>query len=156
MTLYKDQLVRWDENVHEITNPQHLSGDIQPIILVIQDECSFNANDGRHFIWVHPKHRPFRTKGRGQGLHVSDFITPIGRLGDGEACVVLKCGGDTWWTGDKLLDQVINKAIPAFKAQFPGCKALFAFDNSRNYLKFANDALRVSEMNLEPRGKNTK
>ena len=55
-----------------------------------------------------------------------------------------------------MLDQVINKVIPAFEAQFHGCKALFAFDNSRNHLKYANDALRVSEMNLEPGGKNAK
>ena len=68
----------------------------------------------------------------------------------------MKCGGDVWWTGDKLLDQVVNKAIPAFEAQFPGCKALFAFDNARNHLKFAEDALRVSEMNLEPGGKTAK
>jgi len=47
---------------------------------------------------------------------------------------------------------VINKAIPVFEAQFPGCKALFAFDNSRNHLKCANNALRVSELNLEPGG----
>ena len=156
MASYSQQFIRWDENLQEIDNPGHLSGDIQPVILVTQDECTFNSNDGRHFIWVHPEHKPLRKKGRGQGLHVSDFLTPIGRLGDGDACVLLKCGGDTWWTGEKLLDQVINKAIPAFEAQFPGCKALFAFDNSRNHLKYADDALRVSEMNLEPGGKNAK
>ena len=101
---------------------------------------------------VHSEHKPLRKQGRGQGLHISDFLTPIARLGDGEACVTPKCGGDTWWTGDRLLDQMINKAIPAFEAQFPGCKALFAFDNSRNHLNFADNALRVSEMNLEPGG----
>jgi len=54
------------------------------------------------------------------------------------------------------VEQVVLKAIPPFKAQFPGCKALFAFDNARNHLKYASDVLRVSEMNLEPGGKNTK
>ena len=87
-------------------------------------------------------------------MHVSDFLTPIGRFRNGDACVIMKCGGNTWWTGDRLLEQVINKAIPAFEAPFPGCKGLFAFDNSRNHCKFANDALRGSEMNLEPGGKN--
>jgi len=86
-------------------------------------------NHGKHFIWVHSECKPLRKKGRGQGLHISDFLTPIGCLRDGEACVTLKCGGDAWWTGDRLLDQVINNAIPAFEAQFPRCKALFAFDN---------------------------
>ena len=51
---------------------------------------------------------------------------------------------------------MVEKAIPPFEAQFPGCKALFAFDNARNHLKLAEDALRVSEMNLEPGGKNNK
>jgi len=51
---------------------------------------------------------------------------------------------------------VIKKAIPAFEAQFPGCKALFAFDNARNRLKFPDDTLSLSEINLEPGGKNAK
>ncbi|KAG0639110.1 hypothetical protein HOY80DRAFT_1046121 [Tuber brumale] len=144
------------EREDEIPKPLHLSSIIQLLILVTQDECTFNSNDGRHYIWVHPEHQPLRKKGHGQGLHVSDFLTPIGRLGDGDACVIMKCGGDTWWNGDRLLEQVIDKAIPAFERQFPGCKALFAFDNARNHLKFADDALRVSEMNLEPGGKYAK
>ena len=61
-----------------------------------------------------------------------------------------------WWDRDKLLNQVVEKAIPVFEAQFPGCKVLIVFDNARNHLKFANDALRVSEMNLESGGKNAK
>ena len=156
MGALKDEFLLWDENLQEISNPSHLSGAIQPVILVTQDECTFNSNDGKHYIWVHPQHKPLRKKGRGQGLHVSDLVTPIERLGDGQACTILKCGGNVWWDGDKLLNQVVEKAIPVFEAQFPGCKALLAFDNSRNHLKFAEDALRVSEMNLEPGGKNPK
>ena len=95
-------------------------------------------------------------KGRGKGLHVSHFLTPIVRLGDGNICEIRPCGGDTWWTGDKLLAQVTDKAIPDFEAQFPGCQGLFAFDNSRTHLKYADDVLQVSEMNLEPGGINKK
>lgn len=153
---YQDHFLRWNENLEEICTPEHLLGLVQPLILVTQDECTFNANDGRHFISVHPEHNPLRKKGRGQGLHVSEFLTPIGQLGGGDACVILKCGGGVWWNGDKLLEQVVDKAIPAFEAQFPGCKALFAFDNARNHLKFADDAPHVSEINLEPGGKNPK
>jgi len=153
---YEGQFIKWDDNLHEVSNPGHQSGEIQPVILVTQDECTFNSNDGKHFIWVHSENKPVRKKRRDQGLHISDFLTLIGRLGDGEACVTLKCGGDTWWTGDRLLDQVINKAIPAFEAQFPACKALFDFENSRNHLKFADNALRVSKMNLEPGGSKMK
>lgn len=117
---------------------------------------TFNANDEKHFIWIHPDHQPLQKKGRGQGLHVSDFLTPIGRLGHGDACGIMKCVGDIWWTGDRLLDQVIEKEIPAFEAQFPGCKALFAFDNSQTHCKYATDALRVSEMNSDPGGKSAR
>ncbi|RPB03377.1 hypothetical protein L873DRAFT_1627462, partial [Choiromyces venosus 120613-1] len=55
-----------------------------------------------------------------------------------------------WWTGDCLLEQVVDKVIPTFEAQFPGCQALITFDNSKkNHLKYIEDALKVSEMNLE-------
>ena len=70
--------------------------------------------------------------------------------------MIIPSGGDTWWTGDRLLAQVIDKAIPDFEAQFPGCQAVVAFDNSPDHLKYAEDALRVSEMNLEPGGINKK
>jgi hypothetical protein len=80
---------------------------------------------------------------------VSEFLTPFGRLGDSKAVEIMKYSGRIWWNGDKLLEQVIDKAIPASEAQFPGCKALFGFDNARNHLKFANNALHISEINLE-------
>ncbi|KAG0633878.1 hypothetical protein HOY80DRAFT_1062201 [Tuber brumale] len=149
-------LMKWDESLNPLPSTEVLSGDLEAIIMVTQDECTFNSNDGRHFIWVHEDHQPLRKKGRGQGLHVSDFLTHIGRLEDGSACEILKCKGDIWWDGETLLDQVINKAIPAFEAQFPGCKALFLFDNAKNYCKYADDALRVSKMNLADGGKNAK
>jgi len=62
-----------------------------------------------------------------------------------------------WWNRKcRLLEQVVSKAIPAFEAQFPGCKALFTFNNARNYQKYVIDACHVSEMNLEHGGKTTK
>lgn len=153
---YRDRLMTWDASLQELPPPAVQFGIKDALILVTQDECTFHSNDGAHYLWVHEEHKPLRKKGRGKGLHVSDFLTPIGRLGDGGACVIMPCGGDTWWTGDRLLEQVVEKAIPAFEAQFPGCQALFAFDNSRNHLKYAEDALRVTEMNLEPGGTNKK
>jgi len=87
-------LMKWDQDLCPISNQQLLSGELAPVVMVTQDECTFNANDGRHFIWTHEDHQPLRKKGRGQGLHVSDLLTPIGRLGDEAACEILKCGGD--------------------------------------------------------------
>ena len=149
-------IMQWDEDLCPIPNQQLLSGEQQPIIIVTQDECTFNANDGRHFIWTHEDHQPLRKKGRRQGLHVSDLVTPIGRLSEGAACEILKCGGDIWWDGEKLLEQIKTKAIPLFEAEFPGCKALFLFDNAKTHCKYADNALRVSKMNLVDGGKHAK
>ncbi|KAG0640742.1 hypothetical protein HOY80DRAFT_1041121 [Tuber brumale] len=152
----KPAIMQWDNDLSPISNPELLSGQLEPIIMVTQDECTFNANDGRHCIWTHEEHQPLRKKGRGQGLHVSDLLTPIGRLGDGAACEILKCGGDIWWDGEKLLEQIKTKAIPLFKAEFPWAKALFLFDNAKTHFKYADDALRVSKMNLADGGKHAK
>lgn len=96
-----------------------------------------------------------RKKGRGQGLHVSDYLTPVGGLDEGKVCETLKCGGDIWWTGELMMEQLTNKAIPAFERVFPRCQALFAFDNAKCYQKYAVDALCTGNMNLTPGGKNT-
>jgi len=124
--------------------------------MVMHDECTFNANDGKRFVWTHEEHNLIRKKGRGQGLHVSRLVTPIGRLGGGRVCKILKCGGDIWWDGVKLLDEVLTKAIPVVEEEFPGCQGLFIFDNATSHMKYAEDALRVTKMNLEDGGKNAK
>ena len=95
-----------------------------------------------------------RKKGRRQGLHVSDYQTPIGRLDDSNVRETLKCGGDIWWTGQLMMEQLTNKAIPAFERAFPECQALFALDNAKCHQKDATDALRTGNMNLTPGGKN--
>ena len=152
----ESRLMSWDEDLCPVPSIDVLCGDEQALIMVTHEECTFNANDGKRFVWTHEDHNPIRKKGRGQGLHVSELLTPIGRLGGGSACEILKCGGDTWWDGAKLLDQILTKAIPAFEAEFPGAQALFMFDNAKGHVKFADDALRVSKMNLEDGGKNAK
>jgi len=68
---------------------------------------------------------------------------------------MLKCREDLWSTGDLLLEQLQVKAIPAFKASFPGYQGLWAFDNAKIHQKYAPDALQVGNMNLTPGGKNT-
>jgi len=129
---------------------------LAPIIIVTQNECIFNANDERHFIWTHDNHQPLRKKSKDQDLHVSDLLTLIGRLGNGAACEILKYGGDIWWDGEKLLEQIKTKAIPLFEAEFPGCKSLFLFDHAKTHFKYADDALCMSKMNLANGGKHAK
>src|SRR5438128_5279895 len=52
-----------------------------------------------------------------------------------EARVYLKPGANEegYWTAMHLIEQVEYKAIPIFKALFPNCIAVFAFDNSSNH-----------------------
>jgi hypothetical protein len=49
-----------------------------------------------------------------------------------------------------LRPQLMEKAIPIFEACFPGCQALFLFDNSSNHDCFSSDALVAARMNLGP------
>lgn len=126
---------------------------------------------------------PIEPKNRGKGIMISAFLTPGGILRvpdsisneqlrvlaeDGsswpvdsktgeplrEAVHYLEYGSGTWWTGEKMVEQAIYEAIPIFKLAFPGCDALFAFDNASNHSCFAADALVVSKMNLNPGGAN--
>lgn len=49
---------------------------------------------------------------------------------------------------------MLDRAIPIFNAQYPGCTAVFLFDNSTNHGCMAEDALLTSRMNLKDGGKN--
>ena len=68
----------------------------------------------------------------------------------------LEYGKDNYWTGDKMVEHTMRVALPIFKLAFPGCQALFAFDNASNHSSYAKDALLVSNMNLGPGGKQEK
>jgi len=153
MQALRPRMMEWDDSLEPIS--KILEPNTKPVVFVTHDECTFNLNDGRKRIWIHKDHAPIRKKGRGQGLHVSDFLTPVGRLGGGAVCEILKCGGDVRWTGERMLKQLRDKAIPAFEAAFPGYQGLFAFDNAKIHQKYASDALQVSNLNLTPGGKNT-
>jgi len=148
----QSQMMEWDQDLNVIDKSYELGS--RPLVFITHDECTFNSNDGRKKIWIHENQAPIRKKGRGQGLHVSDFLTPVGRLDSGKVCETLKCEGDVWWTGDLLLQQLKEKAILAFEASFPGCQGLWAFDNAKIHQKYAPDALQVGNMNLTPGGKN--
>jgi len=54
-----------------------------------------------------------------------------------------------------MIEQLTSKAIPAFERSFPGCLALFAFDNARCHQNYATKAHHTGTMNLTPLGKNT-
>ena len=52
-----------------------------------------------------------------------------------------------------MVEHTMKVALPIFRWAFPGCQALFAFDNASNHSSFAPDALVVSRMNRNPGGK---
>jgi len=126
---------------------------VKLIAFVMYDESTFNSNDGRKCIWIHEDKSPLQKKCRGHELHVLDYLTPIGRLRGGQVCEILKCGGDTWWPGEDILQQLVDKAIPAFERSFPRCQGLFAFDNAKSHQKYTADAFRTGNMNLTLGGK---
>jgi hypothetical protein len=141
------------------------------LVPVFQDECTYHSNDGRHHIWCTRTNRPLRKKGRGQGIMISEFITPGGvlqapsglphgdlptwGLNEGlrptpyQATVQLECGGEDWFTGDLLLDQTLNAAIPLFEQAHPGCKAVFFFDNATIHSSYADNALLAKSLALK-------
>ncbi|RPA92227.1 hypothetical protein L873DRAFT_1847855 [Choiromyces venosus 120613-1] len=174
----ENRMVRWeliDTNEGEelrMVLPTNLPLGVKPIVLVVHDESTFNANDGWSKIWIKDDHIPLKKKSRGKGIMVSDFLTPRGqlRVPEGEhlnpdpeygtqdggpkrldphlASCSIEYGGDTWWDGDQLVDQVMKLAIPIFEVAFPGCQALFLFDNATSHSTYTKDALRASAMNL--------
>ena len=57
---------------------------------------------------------------------------------------------DNYWTSDSMIDHAIQIALPIFQTAFPGCIAVFAFDNASNRACFASDVLRVEKLNKGP------
>ncbi len=56
-------------------------------------------------------------------------------------------GGDPWWDTNQLLEQMHTKAIPIFDHAYPGCQALFIFDQSSAHASLGPDALNAFDMN---------
>lgn len=92
-------------------------------------------------VWQMAGENPLRPKGKGKGrgIMISDFLLPFGRLGfsrlsnDNQnsllAATVLAGTGvvenfeyekynDGYWDGHKLLEEVIDKAVPIVEALF--------------------------------------
>ena len=113
--------------------------DRRPIIMITHDESSFSANDDRRKVWTLDGHGILRPKTKGKGIMVSDFLFPWSRLNllslphqqqeelvnSGvplEAATYFEYGKmeEGYWTGDHLLDQIINKPLPIARSLYPG------------------------------------
>ena len=84
MESLQPKMIEWDQDLNMIEKSYEIGS--RPLVFITHDECTFNSNDGRKKIWIHEDHAPICKKGRGQGLHVSDFLTPVGRLNSGAVC----------------------------------------------------------------------
>lgn len=146
-------------------------------VLIMQDESIFHSNEYRRRLWLAQDQQPIRKKGHGQVVHVSDFISEtIGRLklSDDQIIDQLKLpdeqrlpafearkithpgkGFDAWWDLPQLTDQ-IKIAIKVFEQTHPNCTAIFVFDRSSAHEGFADNALNINNMNVNPGGKQRK
>lgn len=139
-----------------------LLGNQRLCIPITHDECTCNADDGAHHQWIKDNENPLRKKSCGQRLHISEFITPWGRLTvldiitdkellrkglhKWEATEIIQCGGDIWWNQDHIVQQTLV-AITIFETAYPHCQGLFLFDNATSHCAYAQNALRASRMN---------
>ena len=146
-------------------------------VLVVQDESIFHTNEYCRRSWLGQDQQPIRKKGHGRAIHVSDFISEtIGRIRllDNQIADQLKLpdkqrlpafearkityprkGFDVWWDLPQLIDQ-IKITISIFDHTHPNSIAIFAFDRSSAHEGFADNALNVNNMNINPGGKQRK
>jgi hypothetical protein len=147
----------------------------QDHVPLYQYESTYHANDGLTEGWMTEDWYPLRPKGQGSGINVSDFVTPAGRLrapqGTHPDCLpkyglakslrmdashaanVMECGKGIWWNSELLVKPLEEVAIPTFNLAFPGCQALFVFDNATFHCRFKDNALSAAKVNLYPGGK---
>jgi hypothetical protein len=60
--------------------------------------------------------------------------------------------GDPWWDAAQLLEQM-KDAISIFEEAYPGCEAVFIFDQSSAHASLPPDAIRPFDMNKSNGGK---
>ncbi|KAG2031714.1 hypothetical protein BDR03DRAFT_994603 [Suillus americanus] len=109
------------------------------------------------FRWVPDGKHKLRKKGAGRGLHQSSIIcSTVGHLEEAAHTIEYGKNYDGCWNGEMFVVQgkLRNKIIPAFeRAHGPGYQALFLIDNSQGHSAYADDALLISRMNINPGGK---
>ncbi|KAF9441498.1 hypothetical protein P691DRAFT_799457 [Macrolepiota fuliginosa MF-IS2] len=125
---------------------------LQTALLVAQDEMTAQCNDGRQWSWVWRGEQPLKKKGAGCGLHQSDVIAlMVGWLVEASQTLEYGKNYEGYWTGELFIKE---KIIPAFECAYPpNYQMLLMVDNSQGHSAYAEDALLVSRMNMNPGGK---
>lgn len=140
------------------------------LVLLAQDEMTAQANDIMSKKWVFEDQHRLRKKGPGRGLHKSDTLcSTIGWLEDRTETLEYSKNYEGYWNGELFVKQVSliisspcdhiqieaqqikEKIIPAFEcAHGAGYQALIMVDNSQGHSAYAEDALLVLRMNVNP------
>lgn len=156
------------DDMEVVISPDLNDGEAR-VVLVTQDECIFQAHDGKKKIWQEQDRKKIRPKGEGASIMVSAFLCPCHgmlRLSlemasdhpdispDSTHIMFPGANRDGYFTCEDLAQQT-NNMLRIFEILHPGCIALVAYDNSANHHAMAADALLANRLNLKDGGKNT-
>ncbi|KAG0704004.1 hypothetical protein DFH29DRAFT_802522 [Suillus ampliporus] len=113
------------------------------------------ANNNADKTWVCGDEHRLKKKGVGRGIQQSDVIClTVGYLTEASESLEYGKNHAGYWTGEHFVKQLHEKIIPAFEhAHGTGYQALFLIDNSQGHSAYAEDALLVWRMNVNPGGK---
>ena len=131
--------------------PPELAEGEREVIWVNQDESLFYANDDDFGMWCELKKKYIGPKGKGPKVHLSGLIEyPSGEWVDIETIEPEK---DGMWSIERLEEQT-KRVLARLEAKYPRDKyeIVFTFDHSTIHAKLPADALRVTQMNLNPGG----
>ena len=169
-------MATYDEETLDCISPMLPPGKREHV-LVFQDESIFHTNEYRQREWLAGDQHAIWKKGNGRVVHVSDFISKtIGQiklsedqiaqqltLPDNDRLPVFEArkityprkGFDTWWDLSQLINQ-LRHTIRVFNYTHPDQVAIFVWDRSSAHEGFAENALNVHNMNVNPGKKQRK
>ena len=172
---FVDEMTQWQRRMEMFVGDEmetciqpELASNVSKVVLVTQDECIFQAHDGRRVIWQEKTRKEIRPKGPGASIMVSAFLCQchgLLRLSkeqsslhpevESDSTVIMYPGAnkDGYFTNEHLAQQT-KKMLKIFGILHPGCTALVAYDNSSNHHAMAADALVANRLNLKDGGKN--
>jgi hypothetical protein len=76
------------------------------------------------------------------------FIDELGQKVYADVIIHPGKNADGWWDNQDLINQLKERVFRAFDHLHPGCKGIFAFDNSQNHNAAAPGGLNALTMNL--------
>ncbi|EIW82983.1 hypothetical protein CONPUDRAFT_53085 [Coniophora puteana RWD-64-598 SS2] len=113
------------------------------------------SHDAHEASWLLDGKQPLVKKGVGAGEHRSEVIcSTVGHMPEAGESLEYGKNKDGFWNGERFVEQLKNKIIPTFENYHgAGYQALFLIDNSQGHSAYAEDALLITWMNINPGGK---